>query len=73
MRVRRGTANSIPDEDIRSATGSGFLLAAEAFARVVGDKDFAAIEHAASASLEIAATLEAIARSARRGVAVDLA
>jgi predicted dehydrogenase len=73
MRVRRGTANSIPFEDIASATGSGFLFAAEAFAKVVADKDFAAIDLAASASLDIAATLKAIARSARSGVAVDVA
>ena len=73
MRVRRGTANSIPFEDISSATGSGFLFAAEAFANVVANKDFAAIERAASASLDIAATLEAIARSARTGLAVDVA
>ena len=73
MRVRRGTANSIPFVDITSATGSGFLFAAEAFAKVVADKDFAAIDRAASASLDIAATLEAIARSARLGLAVDVA
>ena len=73
MRVRRGTANSIPFEDIQSASGSGFMFAAEAFAKVVANKDFAAIERAASASLDIAATLEAIARSARAGQAVDVA
>ena len=72
MRVRRGTANSIPFENVTSATGSGFLFAAEAFANVVANNDFAAIERAASASLDIAATLEAIARSARTGQAVDL-
>ena len=72
MRVRRGTANSLPFEDIASATGSGFLFAAEAFAKVVADKDFAAIERAASASLDIAATLEAIARSARVSKVVDV-
>ncbi len=73
MRVRRGTANSIPFEDIQSATGSGFLFAAEAFAKVVADQDFAAIDRAASASLDIAATLEAIGSSARTGLAVDVA
>ena len=72
MRVRRGTANSIPFEEVVSTTGSGFLFAAEAFAKVVADDDFAAIERAASASLDIAATLEAIARSARTGLVVDL-
>ncbi len=72
MRVRRGTANSVAFEDVTSATGSGFLFAAEAFAEVVANKDFAAIERAARASLDIAATLEAIARSARSGQSVDL-
>jgi predicted dehydrogenase len=72
MRVRRGTGNSIPFEDISSATGSGFLFAAEAFANVVANKDFAAIERAASASLDIAATLEAIALSARTGLTVEV-
>jgi predicted dehydrogenase len=73
MRVRRGTGNSIPFEDIASATGSGFLFAAESFAKVVAEKDFAAIERAASASVDIAATLEAIGRSARTGLAVEVA
>ena len=69
MRVRRGTANNIPFEDITSATGSGFLFAAEAFTNVIAQKDVAAIDRAASASLDIGATLEAIARS---GQAVDV-
>ena len=73
IRVRRGMGNSIPFEDITSAAGSGFLFAAEAFAKVVADKDFAAIERAARASVDIAATLEAIARSARTGQAEELA
>ena len=72
MRVRRGTANSVPFEEITSATGSAFMFAAEAFANVVTNKVFAAIERAASASLDIAATLAAIARSARTGQAVDV-
>ena len=73
MRARRGTANSIPFENVTSATGSGFLFAAEAFANVVANKVFAAIDRAASASLDIAATLEAIARSARTGQTVEVA
>jgi predicted dehydrogenase len=74
LRVRRGTANSIAFEDIRSGVGSGFRFVAEAFAAKVAQRDFAAIERAAAASLDIAATLEAIARSARLdGAAVDLA
>jgi predicted dehydrogenase len=72
LRVRRGTANSVAFEDIRSAVGSGFRFAAEAFAAKVAQRDFAAIQRAAAASLDIAATLEAIARSAKSGAAVDL-
>ncbi|MFY9514127.1 MAG: Gfo/Idh/MocA family oxidoreductase [Rubrivivax sp.] len=73
MRLRRGTANTVPFETVRSATGSGFRFAAEAFARVVAAGDQRAIDDAAAASLDIAATLEALALSARRGAAVDLA
>jgi predicted dehydrogenase len=72
MRVRRGVAN-VPFEAISSPTGSGFRFAAEAFAKVVARRDQAAIGRAASASLDIATTLEAIALSARRGQPVDLA
>jgi hypothetical protein len=39
---------------------------------VVAARDFAAIGRAAQASLDIAATLEALARSARVGQAVEL-
>ncbi len=72
MRVRRGVAFTAPLTEVRSATGSGFRFAAEAFARVVADNDVAAIGRAADASLDIAATLEALARSARLGHTVDV-
>lgn len=72
QRVRRGTANSVPYEEICSGAGSGFRFAAEAFARMVAERDFAAIGHAAKVSLDNAATLEAMARSARLGQAVDV-
>lgn len=72
LRVRRGTANSVPFEAIRSPSGSGFRFCAEAFAQVIAAKDFAAVERAAQASLDIAATLEALALSAREGRAVEL-
>ena len=52
---------------IHSPTGSGFRFAAEAFARKVAEQDFAAMNRAAQASLDIAATLEALALSARQG------
>ncbi|MFO1287447.1 MAG: Gfo/Idh/MocA family oxidoreductase [Rubrivivax sp.] len=66
LRVRRGSG-PVPFEEVHSATGSGFRFAAEAFARVVAERDTDAIERAAAASLDIAATLEALALSARRG------
>jgi len=72
LRVRRGIANTIPFEDVITGTGSGFRFAAEAFARVIRARDFAAIERAAQASLDNAATLEALAKSARLGQAVVL-
>ena len=72
LRVRRGTANSIPFEPVHSATGSGFRFGAEAFAQVVATDDTAAVARAAQASIDIAATLEAIARSAREGRAIAL-
>ena len=71
--VRSGIANTIPFETIDSAPGSGFRFAAEAFARLVAEKDFAAAGRAAQASLDIAATLEALARSAKLGKAVQVA
>ncbi len=72
MRVRRGAGNG-PVLDVKSAPGSGFRFAAEAFADVVARRDQAAIDRAAAASLDIAATLEAIAASAHRGAPVSLA
>jgi predicted dehydrogenase len=67
MRLRAGIANSVPFEKISSPSGSGFRFAAEAFAKVVKARDFAAMDRAAQASLDIAATLEALARSAKSG------
>jgi predicted dehydrogenase len=72
LRVRRGIANSIPFDEIYSATGSGFRFAAEAFAQVVRDGDMAAVERAAAASHDIAATLDAIQASAKSGHMVML-
>ena len=72
MRVRKGFANSIPFAEVQSATGSGFAFCVEAFAKRIQAKDFAAIERAAQASLDIAATLEAIAQSAKLNAAVGV-
>ncbi len=70
LRVRRGTANTIAFEDVVCAGGSGFRFAAEAFAQVLRARDFAAVARAAQASLDNAATLEALAHSARQGCSV---
>jgi predicted dehydrogenase len=72
LRVRQGIANSIPFDEIYSATGSGFRFAAEAFAQVVRDGDMAAVQRAAAASHDIAATLDAIQASAKSGHMVML-
>jgi predicted dehydrogenase len=71
LRVRRGSGNG-PFEIISSPSGSGFRFAAEAFAAVVAAKDFAAIERAGQASLDIAATIDAIVTSARSGALVNV-
>ncbi|WP_153108878.1 Gfo/Idh/MocA family protein [Propionivibrio limicola] len=65
LRMRRGIAFNIPFEEIQAATGSGFLFAAEAFAKLVRENDTASFERAAQTSIDIAATLEAISRSAK--------
>lgn len=72
LRLRHGIAFNVPFEDIHAAPGSGFLFAAEAFAKMVRERDVAAFEAAAAASIDIAAILEAIARSAANGEAVPL-
>lgn len=72
LRVRRGVANNVPFEDIQSPVGSGFRFAAEAFARIVREKDTAEIARMERISIDIAATLEAIAGAARSGTAVTL-
>ncbi len=72
LRIRRGIAQNVPFEDIHAASGSGFLFAAESFARMVRERDVPAFEAAAEASIDIAAILEAIARSAANGEAVPL-
>ncbi len=72
MRVRKGFAGTIALEEVKSATGSGFAFCAEAFAKLIHTRDFAAIERAASASCDIAATLEAIGLSSRCGRPEDV-
>ena len=73
LRLRRGSANTVPFDEIHAGFGSGFRFAAEAFASLVAERDFDAMERAAAASLDIAATLEALAQSARLGRPVEVA
>jgi predicted dehydrogenase len=73
LRIRRGIANSIPFEEMPSADGSGFRYEAEAFAALVRNRDAATLAREAAFSVDIAATLEAIAQSARSGQPVTLA
>lgn len=72
LRLRRGAGFGVPFEDIPAATGNGFRFGAEAFTEVVNQRDFAALERAEQASLDIAQTLEALALSARTGKSVEL-
>ena len=72
LRVRRGAAATVPHEDIVCGTGSGFRFAAEAFAEVVSANSHEAVGRAERASLDNAATLEAMARSARLGQRVSV-
>ncbi|VTU17317.1 Glucose--fructose oxidoreductase precursor [Variovorax sp. SRS16] len=72
LRLRRGTAGTVPFENLQSATGSGFRFAAEAFAAVIARRDFDGIARAAAASIDIAATIEALAQSAKLGRAIDV-
>lgn len=72
LRVRRGLGNDVPLQALHCPAGSGFRFAAEAFAQVVRAGDRAAIDRAARASLDLAATMEAIARALREGRSVDV-
>jgi predicted dehydrogenase len=72
LRIRRGIANTIPFEDMPSADGSGFRYEAEAFAALVRNPDPSALAGETAFSIDIAATLEAIAQSARSGEPVSL-
>ena len=70
LRLRRPPGAAVPLEAFNDGTGNGFRFAAEAFAKVVANRDTAAVDRAAQASMDIAATLEALARSAREGCEV---
>lgn len=71
MRIRRGTAFNVPYEQVPSPSGthigSGFRFCAEAFAQKIRAADFAALQVASQYSLDNAAVLDALARSAKSG------
>jgi predicted dehydrogenase len=71
MRIRRGTAFNVPFETVKSsggaAVGSGFRFCAEAFAAKVRAEDFAEMDVAEQYSLDNAAVLGALAKSAKSG------
>ena len=72
MRVRDIPAATRALEDVAAPQGSGFRFAAEAFAKMIASHDQAEVDRHAALSLGIAATLEAIARSAATGLPVIL-
>jgi predicted dehydrogenase len=71
MRIRRGTAFNLPFEQVASpsgiAVGSGFRFCAEAFAAKVRAGDFTAMQVAEQHSLDNAAVLAGLAKSAQSG------
>ena len=73
FQLRRGTMGVTPIETIPVAVGNGFLAEAESFAKLVSSGDLAAWTGAtAQESIDIAAMLEALIKSARQGTAVDI-
>jgi predicted dehydrogenase len=73
MCVRRGMAQTIPFEDVSSRAGSGLQFAAETFTRLVrGLEPRTLLGDVERASLDIAATLDAISESARSGATVSV-
>jgi predicted dehydrogenase len=76
LSIRRGIANSIGFEAVPAApgthAGSGFRFCAEAFAQKINTRDVAALKIAEQHSLDNAAVLDAIAKSARLGSTVEV-
>jgi len=67
LRVRYGITNNIPFELINADSGSGFLFAAEAFVKMVRNNDHKQFEFHEKISIDNAATLSALALSAKLG------
>ncbi len=73
FQIRRGVTGMTPIETIPVPEGSGFLLEAESFARLVSSGDEAQWTGATpQESIDIAAMLEALIKSARQGSPVSI-
>ncbi|MCC7411381.1 MAG: Gfo/Idh/MocA family oxidoreductase [Gammaproteobacteria bacterium] len=72
LRLKRGTAWDATFESIDVATGNGFVLEAEALARIVTSDDVAQRRTLHRLSLDNSATLTAIGRSLQAGGPVDV-
>ena len=73
LEVRRGTGWEAPRETIENATTDGFLAEAESFCDLVAHGWDRWTGVTPDESIDIALTLEAISKSARDGVSVELA
>ena len=73
LSIRRGTTLGIPVETIEVAGGNGFLAEAESFRDMILEGPSRWTGATPEQSVDIALTLDAIARSARSGATVDLA
>lgn len=73
LAIRRGTTLGIPVETIEVAGGNGFLAEAESFRDMILEGPWRWTGATPEQSVDIALTLDAIAKSARSGATVDLA
>ncbi len=73
FQIRRGVLGVTPIETVPVAEGNGFLAEAEQFGRLVATGEAAAWKGAsAEESIDIAAMLEALIKSARSGMAITI-
>jgi D-xylose 1-dehydrogenase (NADP+, D-xylono-1,5-lactone-forming) len=73
LTIRRGTTLGIPVETVEVAGGNGFLAEAESFRRLILEGSSGWTGATPEESVDIALTLDAIAKSARTGATVDIA
>lgn len=72
IHIRRGPVAASPLEIVTTAPGNGFLAEAEQFAHLVAGRKSAWTGATEAQSIDIAYTLNALLRSAKTGVAVDI-